>query len=307
MTQPEQGERLQLTLDLGLQKAGDAALARRSRLQVPDPRGRVAGDGPAQRRDYGMGSAPRFDASVLAKPFSERPIEPDLATRRRAAGQPRDRVGLSHRLDVQAGDRVRRARGGPDHSVAHDRRQRHWDLGGSTTRTRRGELRDINVADALKVSSDIFFFQLGAQADDHDDLIQRWAERFGFGHKTGIDLPGEDPGLVPDRRWRTAGYTKYLACVEKAHLARGTMDALYKCGGIDKPWTAGDNVNLAVGQGDLQATPLQLAVAYAAIANDGTIVRPHLGKAVEDDNGFPIHDIRPIRGARSSSPRATAP
>ena len=56
------------------------------------------------------------------------------------------------------------------------------------------------------------------------------------------------------------------------------MPALYKCGGIERAWTTGDNVNLAVGQGDLQATPLQVAVAYAALANNGTIVKPHLAR-----------------------------
>ena len=71
--------------------------------------------------------------------------------------------------------------------------------------------------------------------------------------------------------------------------------------GSSKPWTGGDNVNLAVGQGDLQATPLQVAVAYAALANGGTIVRPHLGKAIEDANGFPLQEIRPKPRARSSS------
>jgi len=58
-----------------------------------------------------------------------------------------------------------------------------------------------------------------------------------------------------------AVYKAYLACVAKAHLTAGTWAALYRCGGIDKPWTPGDNVNLAVGQGDVQVTPLQLAVA----------------------------------------------
>ena len=55
---------------------------------------------------------------------------------------------------------------------------------------------------------------------------------------------------------------------------------------------AGDNVNLAVGQGDLQATPLQVAVAYSALANNGTIVRPHLGKAIEDGNGVTLQELR---------------
>jgi penicillin-binding protein 2 len=60
-----------------------------------------------------------------------------------------------------------------------------------------------------------------------------------------------------------------------------------------RPWTVGDNVNLAVGQGDLQASPLQMAVAYAAIANGGRVVRPHLGVAVEDSNGRELQKIDP--------------
>ena len=71
-----------------------------------------------------------------------------------------------------------------------------------------------------------------------------------------------------------------------------TTAALYKCGGVERKWNGGDNVNLAVGQGDLQATPLQLAVAYAALANNGTIVRPHLAKAVEDGNGVTLQEFR---------------
>jgi penicillin-binding protein 2 len=74
-------------------------------------------------------------------------------------------------------------------------------------------------------------------------------------------------------------------------VPRGTTAALFKCGGIEKPWTPGDNVNLAVGQGDLEATPLQLAVAYSALENGGTIVRPHVGKAVEDSLGRTVQTL----------------
>ena len=73
------------------------------------------------------------------------------------------------------------------------------------------------------------------------------------------------------------------------------------------PWTTGDNVNLAVGQGDLQATPLQVAVAYAALANGGTIVTPHLGKAIEDGNGVPVQELRDQAQAQDQDRRrATA-
>ena len=72
----------------------------------------------------------------------------------------------------------------------------------------------------------------------------------------------------------------------------GTTEALYECGGIERGWSGGDNVNLAVGQGDLQATPLQLATAYAAIANGGKVVTPHLGQQIEDGAGRQLEEIR---------------
>ena len=76
--------------------------------------------------------------------------------------------------------------------------------------------------------------------------------------------------------------------MKKNNLTEQTTAALFKCGGIERPWSTGDNVNLSVGQGDLQATPLQMAVAYAAVANGGDVVRPHLGLRVEDGRGTTI-------------------
>ena len=278
--QPKQGERLQLTLDLGLQKAGDAALQRAlAASKNPTKAGAWLAMDPRDGAVYGMGSSPSFDASVLARPFSEK-------TYRELTSQASD-APLVNRATESAyptGSTFKpitafaALSGGLIDSDTTIDDSGSWDLGTQHYQNA-GQARfgTIDVDDALKVSSDIFFFQLGAQAEDHDDLIQRWAARFGFGHKTGIDLPGESPGLVPDPKWRTAGYKTYRACTAKEHVTAGTWAALYKCGGIDKPWTPGDNVNLAVGQGDLQATPLQLGVAYSAIANDGTIVRPHLG------------------------------
>jgi penicillin-binding protein 2 len=140
------------------------------------------------------------------------------------------------------------------------------------------------------VSSDTYFFRLGSLAV-HGTAIQRWARKLGFGRTTGLDVPGETAGLVPDERWRDNEFAKYKACADKAHLNYGTTSALYKCGGYERPWVGGDNVNLAVGQGDLQATPLQVAVAYSALANGGTIVRPHVGAAIEDSQGGDIEEF----------------
>jgi penicillin-binding protein 2 len=67
---------------------------------------------------------------------------------------------------------------------------------------------------------------------------------------------------------------------------------LFKKKQTDRMWSVGDNINLSVGQGDVQVTPLQLAVAYSAIANGGTVLRPHLGERIEDQSGRVIQEFR---------------
>ena len=126
---------------------------------------------------------------------------------------------------------------------------------------------------ALQVSSDVFFYHLGAElgSGGDDQQLQKWAFRLGIGRTTGIDLPGEQPGLLPTKQWRDHQY-KLRQKNPKLSL-------------VDRPWSIGDNVNLAIGQGDVQANPLQMAVAYAAIANGGYVVKPHLGLRVEDSEG----------------------
>lgn len=134
----------------------------------------------------------------------------------------------------------------------------------------------VNVVSGLKVSSDVFFYNVGLRANRRGkDIIQKWAKRLGLGRKTGIDLPAETEGLIPTPAWR---------------------NRLFKKKKTDRPWSDGDNVNLAVGQGDLQANPLQMAVAYAAVANGGNIVTPHIGLSIEDDSGRLIQELQsPIR------------
>ncbi|MGH2955913.1 MAG: penicillin-binding protein 2 [Solirubrobacterales bacterium] len=133
----------------------------------------------------------------------------------------------------------------------------------------------INMSDAFKFSSDVYFYELGLQADEpkgRGGPIQDWAGDLGLAEPTGIDLPAEAEGLIPSPAWR---------------------NRLYKQGLTDRPWAAGDNINLAVGQGDLQVNPLQMAIAYAAIANGGRVLRPHLADQVETVTGEVLEEIRP--------------
>src|SRR5207302_7751189 len=96
----------------------------------------------------------------------------------------------------------------------------------------------------------------------------------------------EVPGNLPTPRWRSNIDRLELACERKRHVP--------SCGIADgRQWSVGDNENLAVGQGDVQVTPLQLGVVYSAIANGGTVVRPHIGLDVEQANGTVVQRIDP--------------
>lgn len=101
-----------------------------------------------------------------------------------------------------------------------------------------------------------------------ENLLQDWARRLGFGSRTGIDLPFERPGLVPDREWF------------QYHQAAGTGLVRSEGG-----WSGGDLMNIATGQGALVVTPLQMAVAYSALLNGGTVWEPRVvSRVVDSDN-----------------------
>ncbi len=122
----------------------------------------------------------------------------------------------------------------------------------------------IAVEQAIVESCDIFFYQAGLKLKV--DALARWTRKFGFGSKTGIDLPGEQAGVVPDPAWK---------------LAHEGM-----------PWFPGNTVMMSIGQGFLQATILQLARAVAAVANGGYLVHPHLLKEVTDSQGDVLETVR---------------
>ncbi len=121
----------------------------------------------------------------------------------------------------------------------------------------------LNLDQALAISCDTWFYRLGTMFYARQQAtgalgMQRWAQALGLGHPTGIDLPGEYGGVVPTPAW----------------LHRTFREP------VQRIWYEGYSVNLSIGQGYLAVTPLQLAVAYSALANGGTVVRPHVAHAI---------------------------
>ena len=294
--EPKQGNQVKLTLDLDLQRTANNALKRA--IAAAAGNGAKAGAyvamDPRNGEVLALGSYPSFDANVFAKPLSQRKYDQlnseakgaPLFNRAIAATYP---TGSTFKL-VTAMAALEEGLITPSSTIVDTG---VFKLGNQEfANAKDAVFGPLQLRRALTVSSDVFFYELGAQANGKGPIIQEWARRLGIGRRTGIDIPGEFAGLVPDAQWRNQGYDAYLKCAKKAKVAVGTDAALYACGGIERPWSQGDNVNLAVGQGDLQATPLQLATAYSTVANGGRVVRPHLGQAVEDGQGRLVQQIR---------------
>ncbi|HSG78881.1 MAG TPA: penicillin-binding transpeptidase domain-containing protein, partial [Acidimicrobiia bacterium] len=129
----------------------------------------------------------------------------------------------------------------------------------------------VDIHSALHRSSNQYFWGVALEIWDgrggqfSEDLLQQWARELGFGERTGIDLPFEQSGVVPDREWFVF------------HQNNNT--------GLVRPeggWSGGDVMNMVIGQGSLTVTPLQVANAYAALANGGTLWRPRVVDSIRD-------------------------
>ena len=123
---------------------------------------------------------------------------------------------------------------------------------------------EVDLHRAIVDSCDVFFYNVGKLLGI--DEIDKYATGLGFGHKTGIDLPGEEPGLMPSEAW-----------VERAYHHK---------------WYAGETISVAIGQGAITTTPIQMARMAAAVASGGIIVQPHLWKNDPDvkATSFPLSE-----------------
>jgi penicillin-binding protein 2 len=162
----------------------------------------------------------------------------------------------------------------------------------------------ISLGRALEVSCDTVFYRLahqewkkdgGMNPKKADDYFYKAAHQFGLGAETGIDLPNEVTGRVPDRQWKQ----DYWEANKDAWCKTGKKDGSYvekiayeNCIEGNK-MRAGDAINYSIGQGDTLVTPIQMATIYAAISNGGTLYTPSIGKAVVSADGKHVDPIEP--------------
>ena len=128
----------------------------------------------------------------------------------------------------------------------------------------------MTLPTAIAQSCDTYFYQVGKAfydlPPDRGQPLQRWAKSFGFGQQPGIDVGPATAGLLPTIAWKHATFTKKTdPC----------------CWQVDRLWKPGDSIQLAIGQKDMLASPLQMARFYALLANGGKLVTPHRVSAIE--------------------------
>lgn len=256
------GHTLVLTLDARLQKAAENALdqARNS--------GAVAVIDPRSGEVLALASRPTFDPNIFGLPKAQfqkiwlqlnrdpkHPLINRAVTSRFPPGSTFKMITASAGLQqgTVTGKTVYVCNGG----LKVGRFFKCWQVHGSE-----------NLSDAIAHSCDVFFYQtalhMGNPESSGPTYLAQVARRFGLGVPTNIDLPIDAKGLVPDPAWRKRRFPNNA---DRAH------------------WYAGNTLNMSIGQGDVLATPLQMALATGAVANGGTLWQPHLLREMRDPSG----------------------
>ena len=265
---PVPGDNLELTINGDVQSAGESALA------YQGLRGAFVTMDVHTGEILGMASFPTYDPTVFTRPLSQSQVN---ALYRDDVNAPLTNRAIAGLYPSGSTFKVITAVAALENGVVTPEEVIN-DPGvlvvGEQTFSNAGEAAngDVSLVRALEVSSDVYFYELGLRMWDKG-FLQQWAHELGIGRDPHIDLPGATKGLLPTEQWRNK-----LA-------AEGELEG--------RPWSAGDNVQLATGQGDLQTNPLQLALAYAALGNGGTVVTPHVGMEVDDSRGRVLHEFDP--------------
>ncbi|MGP0052996.1 MAG: penicillin-binding transpeptidase domain-containing protein [Solirubrobacteraceae bacterium] len=321
-TNPKAGYNLRTSLDTELERVGTNALQESIDLNA-SPGGAFVALDPDNGQVYAMGSLPSYDPSLFAGNNLSQSAYDQLIN-------PNNGDPLLDRADQSAGPTgstfkvitATAALQSGDWLVddTFDDTGQFCFPGTSDCLHNAGHAANgvLDLVGAIRVSDDVFFYNLGARTNVDQPKggpLQEWAHLLGIGRKTGIDLPGEVAGTLPTPAWRTHENELETECEDATgpfsytngkttgpHRLKGWYRSPQHpasqggCGITVVPeesWTIGDNVNLAVGQGDVQVTPLQLAVVYSALANGGTVVKPHIGLDIESEDGTVLQKINP--------------
>jgi penicillin-binding protein 2 len=279
--EPKQGRTLKLTLDSALQRAGEKAL-REAGGGLP---GAFVAMNPQTGAIYAMGSSPSYNpldampgrystAEAYKAKFLAASSDHPLVNRADESAYPTGSIfkPITSLAGLAAGVITPSTPFNDEGCLKVGARQ--VDVKCNAGKTVYGT---INMAQALQVSSDTYYYDLGLKLyDKPGEYLQKWAHKLGVARKTGIDLPFEAAGSIPSAEAVAKLQDAERKCRKKRHVK--------SCGYafLDSSWNPGDEANFAVGQGGLQATPLQMAVAYSTIIDGGRVVTPHLGASIEN-------------------------
>jgi penicillin-binding protein 2 len=311
VTEPVPGKNLKLTVDLDVQRLAedelDAAIKRTKEAGYPGRGGAVVAMDPRNGEILALASRPDFDPQLFVGGISG---TRELKTYQYLSSDASDHPFINRA--ITAGEPAAStfktftglgglASGVIDRYTTYTDNGSCWHPSGVTVSPCYQSWRENspnaaylgthgteNYAEALTDSNDKFFYQVADWIWNNTadkEWLPHFYERFGFGSVTGIDLAGETAGRVP-----TESGERELA------RALGTPEEAY--------WSVGDWVNLAIGQGDLLVSPIQLAVAYSAVENGGTLVTPHVASEVQNQDGSVAQKISPKSAGNVGLPEA---
>ena len=251
---PNPGRSMRLSVDLDLQRALEDAYA--------DEAGSAVFLDPSSGAILAMISRPAFDPNVFAHRFSQDTWESVVNDPRNPL---QNRVSLS-KFAPGSVFKIVMSIAALEEGIATPARGDHctgsWRFGDKVYQcwaVRKGGHGYLTMREAIIQSCNVYFYHLGN--DMGIERISKWAHLMGFGEPTGIDLPHEQAGTVPDPEWK------------KRAMPR------------DPTWHPGETISVSIGQGAIEVTPIQMATFAAAIGNGGTLYRPHLLQSREVREG----------------------
>ncbi|MFF5300339.1 penicillin-binding protein 2 [Streptomyces sp. NPDC013161] len=182
-----------------------------------------------------------------------------------------------------------------------------YSVGGQVFKNFEGEnFGPISLGRALEVSCDTVFYGLAdaqwkkdgginPKKGEPKDYFYKAAHQFGLGKTTGVDLPNEVTGRIPDRKWKQETWEANKAYWCKTGKKGGTyvQQIAYENCLEGNKMREGDSINYSIGQGDTLVTPIQEAMIYGALANGGTEYVPTIGKAIVSADGKTVQEIKP--------------